>query len=138
MNLPQCSRRPGDIRLGVVVGYENVVVGVLSDKKSVLPAPHRHPGMMGGGKSTTVARLIQQWQAANMAVILLDVEGEYTELHKPTTNPDMLAALAERKLDAVGIPEDRMTLYHLVDRDTANPDHPNARQFSLQFARLSP
>src|SRR5207247_3400527 len=27
----------GDIRLGVVVGYENVIVGVPSDKKLVLP-----------------------------------------------------------------------------------------------------
>jgi hypothetical protein len=31
-----------------------------------------------------------------------------------------------------------MTLYHLVGRDTRNPDHPDRREFSLQFARLSP
>ena len=31
-----------------------------------------------------------------------------------------------------------MTLYHLVGRDSANPDHPNLREFSLQFARVSP
>ena len=31
-----------------------------------------------------------------------------------------------------------MTLYHLVGRDTTNPDHPQRRAFSLQFARLSP
>jgi type IV secretory pathway VirB4 component len=43
-------------------------------------------GTTGGGKSTTIARLVQQAQAANMAVILLDVEGEYTHLHEPTTN----------------------------------------------------
>ena len=128
----------GDIRLGVVVGYDQVVVGVPSDKKAVLPRHTAILGTTGGGKSTTVARFIQQAQVANMAVILLDVEGEYTELHKPTTNGDMLAALSERKLQAMGIPRDKMTLYHLVGRDTANPDHPNVRQFSLQFAHLSP
>jgi hypothetical protein len=50
----------------------------------------------------------------------------------------MLAALRERKLTPIGIPSDKMTLYHLVGRGTANPDHPDVRPFSLQFARLSP
>ncbi len=52
----------GDIRLGSVVGYTNVIVKVPSDKKAVLP---RHLTAVlelppGAGKSTTVARLIQQ------------------------------------------------------------------------------
>jgi DNA helicase HerA-like ATPase len=128
----------GDIRLGLVEGYKNVVVGVPSDKKSVLPRHTAILGTTGGGKSTTVARLVQQAQAANMAVILLDVEGEYSHLHEPTTNADMLAALDERKLAPAGLPADTMTLYHLVGRDTANPEHPQLRQFSLQFAWLSP
>ena len=88
----------GDIRLGVVVGYENVVVGVPSNKKSVLPKHTAVLGTTGGGKSTTIAGFIQQAQAANMAVILLDVEGEYTHLHEATTNTDMQAALKERRL----------------------------------------
>lgn len=128
----------GDIRLGTVVGYEKVTVGVPSDKKFVLPRHTAVLGTTGGGKSTTIARLIQQAQAANMAVILLDVEGEYTHLHQPTTNPDMLAALRERGLRAQGIPAGKMTLYHLVGRETTNPEHPSVRPFSLQFARLSP
>jgi DNA helicase HerA-like ATPase len=128
----------GDIRLGAVVGYEKVIVGVPSDKKSVLPRHTAILGTTGGGKSTTVARFIQQAQAANMAVILLDVEGEYTHLHEPTTNVDMLAALKERGLKERGLPEGAMTLYHLVGRDTTNPDHPAVQPFSLQFARLSP
>jgi DNA helicase HerA-like ATPase len=128
----------GDIRLGTVVGYKNVVVGVPSDKKSVLPRHTAVLGTTGGGKSTTIARFIQQAQAANMAVILLDVEGEYTHLHEATTNSDMLAALEERKLDPKGIPSERMSLYHLVGRETANPDHPHVKPFSLQFAHLSP
>ena len=39
----------------------------------------------------------------------------------------MLAALAERGLHAAGVPAGRMTLYHLVGRDTTNPDHPHRR-----------
>ncbi len=131
-------RTDGDIRLGSVVGYRNVVVNVPSDKKAVLPRHLAVLGTTGAGKSTTVARLIQQAQAAGMAVILLDVEGEYTYIHEPTDDAKMLAALADRGLDAAGVPVANTTLYHLVGRDTTNPGHPHRRAFALQFARLSP
>src|SRR5205814_4330676 len=104
--------------------------------KSVLP---RHTGIMGttgGGKSTTVARLIAEAQANNYAVIVLDVEGEYTQIDQPTTDARMLSALRDRGLQAHGVPN--TAIYHLVGRDTANPDHPDVKEFSLQFARLSP
>jgi DNA helicase HerA-like ATPase len=131
-------RTGGDLRLGLVVGHKNVAVHVPSEEKSVLPRHLAVLGTTGGGKSTTVARLVQQAQAAGMAVVLLDVEGEYTHLHEPTDDPKMRTALAERGLPAAGIPPDCMTLYHLVGRDTTNPGHPDRREFSLQFARLSP
>ncbi|HEX5502613.1 MAG TPA: ATP-binding protein [Thermomicrobiales bacterium] len=128
----------GDIRLGLAVGYDALPVGIPSKLKSVLPRHTAVLGTTGGGKSTTIAGLVQQAQAAKMAVILLDVEGEYTCLHEPTADPRMLGGLAERGLAPAGVPADRMTLYHLVGRETANPDHPDVRPFSLQFARLSP
>ncbi len=128
----------GDIRLGIVAGKENLVVGVPSTLKSVLPRHTAVLGTTGGGKSTTIARLVQQAQAAGMAVILLDVEGEYTFLHEPTDDQAMLTGLARRGLTPAGVPVNQMQLYHLTGRDTANPGHPNRRTFSLQFARLSP
>ena len=131
-------RAEGDIRLGLVVGHRNVPVGIPSSKKEVLPRHTAILGTTGGGKSTTVAGLVQQAQAADLAVILLDVEGEYTFLHEPTEDRRMRSALEERGLAAAGIPADRMTLYHLVGRETTNPKHPDLRAFSIQFARLSP
>lgn len=131
-------RADGDIRLGLVVGYDELPVRIPSDAKSVLPRHTAILGTTGGGKSTTVAGFVQQSQAADMAVILLDVEGEYTFLHQPTEDQRMLTRLAALGLEPQGVPADRMTLYHLVGRETANPDHPHAREFSLQFARLSP
>lgn len=128
----------GDIRLGLVVGYEHVEVGVPSDQKSVLPRHTAVLGTTGGGKSTTVSRLIQQAQLAGMAVIVLDVEGEYTFMHEPTDDPTMLTGLEQRGLEPAGLNTSRTRLYHLIGRETANPDHPNLRPFSLQFARLSP
>ncbi len=128
----------GDIRLGLAVGHDALTVGVPSTSKAVLPRHTAILGTTGGGKSTTVAGLIYQAQAAGMAVVLLDVEGEYAHLHEPNDDPRMRAALREHGLAPAGVPAERMTLYHLVGRDTANPDHPHVRPFSLQFARLSP
>ncbi|HEX9990862.1 MAG TPA: ATP-binding protein [Chloroflexia bacterium] len=126
----------GDLRIGLVVGYNNIEVRVPKGDKSVLP---RHTGILGttgGGKSTTVARLISEAQANGYAVIVLDVEGEYTQINEPTGDVRMLYALKERGLVAGGVPN--TTIYHLVGRDTSNLAHPRRRQFYLQFARLSP
>ena len=128
----------GDIRLGLVGGDDNVPLGGPPTVKSVLPRHAAVLGTTGGGKSNAVARLVQQAQAANMAIVLLDVEGEYVKLHQPTPDAKMRSALAARKLAPLGLPADTMTVYHLVGRDAANPDHPRLREFSLQFARLSP
>ncbi len=68
--------------------------------------------------------MVQQAQAADMAVILLDVEGEYTHLHQPTNDSRMKTALDARSIRAQGVPAESMTLYHLVGWETANPDHP--------------
>ncbi len=73
-----------------------------------------------------------------MAVILLDVEGEYTCIHEPTADDKMRTALKDRHLEAKGVPAATTTLYQLVGRDTTNPEHPQRREFSLQLARLSP
>lgn len=128
----------GDVRLGLAVGHQGVEVGAPAKAKAVFPRHTAILGTTGGGKSTTVAGLIARARAAGMAVIVLDVEGEYTELHEPTNHQPMLTGLRNRGLSPSGVPADRMTVYHLVGRDTANPTHPRRKEFSLQFARLSP
>ena len=130
----------GDIRLGLAAGHEQVVVGIPSQAKSVLPRHTAILGTTGGGKSTTVAGLVQQAARAGLAVVLLDVEGEYTFLHQGNDEPRMRSLLASiaRIGRRQGVPVEHMTLYHLVGRETTNPAHPNLRPVSLQFARLSP
>src|SRR2546428_1686829 len=52
----------GNARIGLVVGQEDIAVGIPTDKKSVLP---RHTGILGttgSGKSTTVSGLVHQLQ----------------------------------------------------------------------------
>lgn len=128
----------GDIRLGLAVGHRDLVVGVPSASKSILPRHTAILGTTGAGKSTTVSGVIRQAAAAGMSVIVLDVEGEYTHLHEANTDPRILPLLAERGLRPGGVPVANMGVYHLVGRDTTNPHHPHRTVFSLQFARLSP
>ncbi|MBL2132846.1 DUF87 domain-containing protein, partial [Klebsiella pneumoniae] len=54
----------GDIGLGLAFGYDAIEVGIPSDQKAVLPRHTAILGTTGGGKSTTVSRLIKEAQEA--------------------------------------------------------------------------
>jgi DNA helicase HerA-like ATPase len=126
----------GDIPLGVPVGYEDTTAAIPSDKKSVLP---RHLGILGttgGGKSTTVSGLTASFQQAGIATIIIDTEGEYTQIYQPTDDQTMLTALEKRKKEPHGV--EKVRVYHLYGRETACPDKPRTMPFSLQFSELSP
>lgn len=130
-------RVEGDLRLGTVVGREEIEVALPTDKKSVLP---RHMGILGttgAGKSTTTAGLIHQLRAAKVATIVFDVEGEYVELDRPSDDKGMKAALERRGLKPAGT--EPLCLYHLVGRKTSR-EAPGGhhREFCLQFSELSP
>jgi uncharacterized protein len=130
-------RTAGDLRLGLVVGYKNVEVRVRSDKKAVLPRHLAVLGTTGSGKSTTVARLVHQLQKAGVATVLIDTEGEYTEMDLPTDDPVMKTALDQRGLEAEGVA--KVAIGHLVGRETSRPaELGQVRAFSLRFADLSP
>lgn len=126
----------GAVRLGVAVGHTDIEVAVPADAKAVFPRHTAVLGTTGGGKSTTVAGMIARMQAAGIAVIVLDTEGEYTRINEPTDDQRMLGALERAGLAPAGVPD--TALLHLVGRETANPNHPSRRQFTLRFSKLSP
>jgi len=128
-------RTGGEVHIGVAESRDDLQVGV-PIKKSVFP---RHLGILGttgGGKSTTVCGFIFQLRNAGAAVILLDTEGEYTAIHQPTEDPAMVQALGRRGLSPAGV--ENTHIYHLIGRETANPNHPSQHSFSLGFSELSP
>ena len=125
----------GEIRLGTTESQDEIEVQI-PVTKAVFP---RHVGVLGttgGGKSTTVAGLVQQLQKANVACVFLDTEGEYTSIDRPTEDPRMLKALQRRGLNPAGVKDTH--IYHLVGRDSANPGHPSTTAFRLDFSELSP
>lgn len=126
----------GDVRLGVVDGHESIPVLLPSKDKSVLPRHTAMLGTTGGGKSTTVATIISELQSSEVSVILFDTEGEYTTIHQPTTNVGLLDALRHRGLPPKGLSNTHV--YHLINRDCANPAHPSITKFTLRFSNMSP
>ncbi|MBI3301108.1 MAG: ATP-binding protein, partial [Deltaproteobacteria bacterium] len=133
----QALKVGGNARIGLVVGQEEITVSIPTDKKSVLP---RHMGIMGttgGGKSTTVSSLVHQLQKAGVATILIDVEGEYTEMDLPTDDPQMLTALRRRGLTPAGTKN--LRIFHLVGKETNREAAGGlVRPFCLRFSNLSP
>ncbi|MCY1022120.1 ATP-binding protein [Pyxidicoccus sp. MSG2] len=126
----------GDLCLGVVVGYENMEARLHARDKAILP---RHTGIIGttgGGKSTTVATLIHRAQAAGIATIVFDVEGEYSHVDQPTDHAAMLEALKRRGQKPQGVRD--LHIHHLTGRDSRNPHHRNLHPFALNFSSLSP
>lgn len=126
----------GNLRLGLADGFDELAVSIPSHSKNVLP---RHLGILGttgGGKSTTVSGLVAKAQKEGIAVVLLDTEGEYCAIDQPTDDGAMLQALGRRGLQAAGV--DDTHVYHLVDKQPSNPQHPRLASFSLRFSELSP
>jgi len=124
------------IRLGLVVGYEDLPASIPADKKGVLARHTAVLGTTGGGKTTTVSGMINNLQKTGMATILIDTEGEYTYMNEPTDSDKMRGLLARRGLAPAGI--QNTVIYHLVGKETTNPGHPHVYPFSLPFANLSP
>jgi DNA helicase HerA-like ATPase len=126
----------GNMQIGLADGFEDLVVRIPGDSKSVFP---RHIGILGttgGGKSTTVSGLVAKAQQAGISVVIIDTEGEYCSIHEPTEDKRMLEALQRRGLKPGGV--NGTQVVHLVGRETANPAHPKVSTFSLRFSDLSP
>lgn len=126
----------GEVRLGLAVGYETMPVNLPASRKDVFPRHLAVLGTTGGGKSTTVSGLIGKLAESDVAVVLFDTEGEYTQMVEQTDDETMLKELARRGLKPKGV--ENVTLYHLVGRETANPNFANRKEFSLKFSSFSP
>lgn len=133
LNIP-AGEKP--VRLGLLDGVSSLPIKIPAVKKSVLFSHMAILGTTGGGKSTTVSGTIMNLANADNAVVVFDIEGEYTTMERPTENPQMLAALKKRGLQPKGA--DNTRLFLLAGRTPANPKHADIRRFKIAFDELSP
>jgi uncharacterized protein len=125
-----------DLELGLAVGFEDMPVQFPSKKKSVLPRHMCILGTTGSGKSTTVSGLIHQFQKAGIFTIVIDTEGEYTEINHPAEDKNMIRLLDRVKRKPEGVTD--LHVLHLVGRGTTAKPPTSIRQFRLDFSSLSP
>lgn len=126
---------PG-ITLGLAIGHDDIEVKIPSDKKTVLP---RHIGILGttgGGKSTTISGLISQFQQREIATIVIDTEGEYTNIDKATEDKNMIKLLKNRHINAQGV--EKIQVFHLIGRETRAIKPTKIQEFTIKFSSLSP
>ena len=126
----------GDIHLGQAVGFTDVPVGLDSGNKHHLPRHTLVVGTTGAGKSTLISSLTAELAQAGFCVLIIDVEPEYAEIHKPAESPAMVELLRERRLEPSGI--DKSYLLVPTNCEASCEDHPRLRRFSLEFRNISP
>lgn len=126
----------GDLRVGLVIGHENLAVHVPTTDKGVLPRHVAVVGSTGGGKSQTIGNMVNGLQSNGVATVLVDVEGEYTEIDQPAMHEKLVKALELRGKTPAGTKN--VTVYHLVGRETSRgAEGGRVQQFCLRFDELS-
>lgn len=124
-------RLRGNIRLGLLDGYNDVYVQLDGDDKGVLPRNLLTVGTIGSGKSNTCQVVIEKTLAAGYAQIVVDPEGEYVFMDQATTMQGAAEALALYGRVPAGVPG--ITVYR---PPLASSMRPGAVPFSVPFDSL--
>jgi len=127
----------GDILLGKLVGYEDVNIMIDSSNKKVLPRNIGIFGTVGSGKTNTAQVLIEECSKVGYAVIVIDVEGEYVGMDRPTKE-------LKEKLKLYGrIPRELkdFKVYYPCNGDIPRVDgkpRKDATKFDIKFSNVDP
>lgn len=124
----------GNILLGLLDSYEDVFVRVDGNDKGVMPRNWLTVGTIGSGKSNTNQVFIEETLQANYAQIVIDPEGEYIFMDKPSSQGDDIDDQLkpfERKPEGVK----NLAVYCPPNATSARED---AIVFSVPFDSLPP
>jgi hypothetical protein len=116
----------GDLKLGHLVGQEDVEVAVQSKSMS------RHIGIFGttgGGKSNTLQVIAEEAINSDRAVLIFDIEGEYVAMNEPTDA--LIPTLEQFGKRPQGIKN--LQVYVPAPNRSRNAD---AKKFGIPFAEV--
>jgi DNA helicase HerA-like ATPase len=80
----------GDFYLGHLMGYDKIAINVDVNNKNFLPRNIGIFGTVGSGKSNTTQVIMEEAVNAGWAVVVIDVEGEYVKINKPTSDTRLI------------------------------------------------
>lgn len=119
----------GDMLMGHLAGQDELWVNLQSRNKSVLPRNLGVFGTVGSGKSNTSQVVIEEAARNGWAVIVLDVESEYTEMDKPSAETALAAKLMHFGRKPEGIKD--FAVYYPA---SCVSDRAGAEPFTLRLA----
>ena len=124
----------GGFLIGHLMGYETVPVLAEVENKNFLPRNVGIFGTIGSGKSNTTQVLVEEALAADWAVVVIDVEGEYARMDQPTDDPVMKSILAEQfRLHPEGIHD-----IQIYTPQEGNGASDSARTFKVPISGIEP
>ena len=119
----------GDMLLGNLSGHDQIGVSLQSRNKSVLPRNLGIFGTVGSGKSNTAQVVVEEAARNGWAVVVVDVEGEYTAMDQPADEEGM----AER-LDRFGLWPEGLRDFHVFHPASCASDRAGSEAVSLRLA----
>ncbi|HEV3255260.1 MAG TPA: ATP-binding protein [Gemmataceae bacterium] len=119
----------GDMLLGNLSGQDDLWVHLQSQNKSVLPRNLGIFGTVGSGKSNTSQVIIEEAAKNGWAVIVLDVESEYTDMDLPSDEEGMMERLARFGRQPAGL-----TDFHVFCPASCTTDKAGSETFTLRLA----
>ena len=119
----------GDMVLGAISGQEDILFRLQSKNKGVLPRNLGIFGTVGSGKSNTAQVVIEEASANGWAVIVLDVESEYTEMDGPSVEKSLLRKLDHYKKSAGGVAD-----FHVYHPASCASERESSEPFTLRIA----
>ncbi|MDE1764948.1 MAG: ATP-binding protein [Thaumarchaeota archaeon] len=123
----------GDMYIGKLDGYSSVRVRIPSDKNAALPRNVGIFGTVGSGKTNTSQVLIEEAAKHNWAVIVLDVEGEYVDMDKPSEQKSLGHLFTEFGVKPEGVRA--LDVYHPVETE---PSRSDSKAFGIRFSNIEP
>ena len=119
----------GDMLLGTLCGQDDLGVCLQSHNKSVLPRNLGIFGTVGSGKSNTTQVIIEEAARNGWAVIVLDVEGEYTEMDQPADED-----WVQERLNRFGLWPEGLRDFHVFYPASCGSDRTASEAVALRLA----
>jgi len=126
-------RFQGDMLLGSLAGQDDLRVCLESKNKSVLPRNLGIFGTVGSGKTNTAQVVIEEAARNGWAVIVLDVESEYTAMDLPSDETALTDRLTRFGRQAAGLED-----FHVFCPASCATDRTASATFSLRLADFDP